>query len=349
MCKCLALVLVLCVVGAAGAVTTTSNSISLEGKGLTNGDGATGPRTGGDTIAQATFIPSIHGFSDTGATCSYANDYDEVCPYTGSTAPDVVYAFTPTEAATITVDLCASQYDTKVYVYAGGVGNLVGCNDDAGCGYSGWQSKVAGVAVTPGVTYYIVVDGYGSSCGTYDLQVSCCPPPCVVDCPAGAVQEGEPLCSDNYVDNYNGGCNSSPNVFQTLNATAGDAVDLCGKSGTYLFNGSSYRDTDWYDVTVGIGGVLAMQCTAEFPLLNFLFYGLNCAAPGYVYGTADPCVTLNLSYGFAVGAHAWLWVGPSVFEGVPCDAGYLMHVSGLTPAPVPVERASWGWVKSRYR
>ena len=29
-----------------------------------------------------------------GTTVGYTDDYDEECPYTGSTSPDVVYSFT---------------------------------------------------------------------------------------------------------------------------------------------------------------------------------------------------------------------------------------------------------------
>ena len=41
-------------------------------------------------------IPSLP-YSDTGTTAGYTDDYDEVCPYSGSTAPDVVYSYTPVD------------------------------------------------------------------------------------------------------------------------------------------------------------------------------------------------------------------------------------------------------------
>ncbi len=342
--------LALFLAGAAFAATApTSNRLSLEGKGLSDGDGAIGPRTGGETIADATVIPSLP-YSDTGATCGYINDYDEVCPYSGSTAPDVVYAFTPSGTMDpLTVDLCASQYDTKVYVYAGGVGNLVACNDDAGCGYSGWQSRIAGLAVTPGVTYYIVVDGYGTSCGTYDIQVTA-PPPCVVECPPGAQQEGEPPCGDNYVDGHNGGCGGMPTAFQPLSPDASGVAEMCGKSCTYLYYGLSYRDTDWYEIRAA-GGTVTYQCTAEFPLLILFIYGMNCNNLEYELAQADPCVTASLSYYLAIHQGAWLWVAPTVFSGVP-ESDYLMEVTGLElccPPPTPVETTTWGRIKNRYR
>ena len=150
--------------GAVAARSPTANRIDVQGKGSFMGDGDTEPRTGGDTIGSAALIPGLP-YDDTGATCGYANDYDEVCPYTDSSSPDVVYQnFSPINDA-LTVDLCASDYDTKVYIYAGGPGNLIACNDDAGCGYSGLQSLLQDVPPSAVVNYYIVIDGYGGACG----------------------------------------------------------------------------------------------------------------------------------------------------------------------------------------
>jgi len=345
--RLLLITLALCVAGAALAATApTSNQLSTVGKGTFPGDGATTPRVGGEDIPGAALIPGLP-FSDTGATCGYVNNYDEVCPYTGSASPDVVYKYTPTAAEAITVDLCASSYDTKVYIYAGGVGNLVACNDDAGCGYSGWQSQLTNVALTAGVTYYIVVDGYGSACGTYDFQVIGYAP-CEVICPAGGVPEGEPPCGPDYYDNWNGGCNSIPNVFQAIYATAGGCLDLCGKSGTYTYTGLSYRDTAWFDIT-GIGATVTATCTAEFPMQFIYIYGPDCNNLLYNLLTGSECQPVTLSYYAGAGVHHWLWVGAQVFTGIPCDADYLLNVCGILGGPTPVEQKSWGGIKATYK
>ena len=47
------------------------------------------PRQGGDTIEDATVIPGLP-YSNTGTTEGFVDNYNEVCPYTGSTSPDVV-------------------------------------------------------------------------------------------------------------------------------------------------------------------------------------------------------------------------------------------------------------------
>jgi hypothetical protein len=162
-------------------------------------------REGGETIATAMVIPAVP-FSDQGATCDNFNDYDAVCPNEGSTSPDVVYKYTATAETVVTIDLCSSQYDTKVYVFQWpDTYEPIACNDDAGCGYSGWQSRIEAVPMEAGGEYYIVVDGYGADCGEYALEVTL-HEPCVVECPPGALHENEPPCGDNYYDMYNGGC-----------------------------------------------------------------------------------------------------------------------------------------------
>jgi hypothetical protein len=123
-------------------------------------------RQGGDTIADAVAIPVIP-FTDTGTTWGYGDDYDEVCPYAGSTSPDVVYRYTPPFEMVVDIDLCGSSYDTKVYVY-GADQSLVVCNDDyyaPGDPCGAYVSRLENVLLQAGVTYAIVVDGYGGASG----------------------------------------------------------------------------------------------------------------------------------------------------------------------------------------
>ena len=156
---------------------------------------------GGDTIASATVIPAMP-YNDSGTTVGYTNDYDEVCPYTNSTSPDVVYKYVAGSTVYVDIDLCGSGYDTKLYVYDAGMA-LIACNDDfyfgAPCGT--YVSKVENVPFNAGGTYYIVVDGYGSASGDYVLAVIAASGPCVLDCPIDGVPEGEPPLVDDYVDN----------------------------------------------------------------------------------------------------------------------------------------------------
>lgn len=307
-----------------------------------------GGRVGGDTIGDATVIPSIP-YYDGGNTCGYVNDYDEICPYSGSTSPDVVYAFAPGASIAVAIDLCDSQYDTKVYVYQNAVGNLIACNDDASCGYSGWQSHIDEVVMTPGNTYYIVVDGYGGACGDYSLAVTEVVP-CEVPCPAGAQIEGEPPCVDNYYDSYNGGCNSTG--YTTVLAQDAGCATVCGKSCTYLYQGSSYRDTDWYTMNA-LGGNVTVLGQAEFPFLMFIIYGpsgqnVTCSNYTLLSGTGNPCVDVNISYSLVAGVEFWVWAGPSVFTGIT-EKNYVFTVCGIEGGVVPTEETTWGAIKNSYK
>ncbi len=300
----------------------TSNRFEPGAKGL--GDGANLPRTGGDTIEDATVIPALP-FEDSGATCGFAHDYSD-CVFNAG-APDVVYSYTPSADGGMNVSLCGSGYDTALWIYASTVGNTVGCNDD----FCQLQSEIDGINITAGVTYYIVISGYSNACGSYALNVTP-EQPCDVVCPAGSQIEGEPACYDGYMDNYNGGCNSSGWF-----AVAGDSsgvADICGLSDTYLYNGASWRDTDWFDC-VGNGQVATMTVVAEFPVQIYFLYP-DCPPNFSDYVTAPPCVEVSDQRVVPAGQHFWAWVGPSVFTGVPCTSEYWLHLSGLAAPPQPV-------------
>jgi len=122
-------------------------------------------RQGGDTIEEAAEVVLDETYE--GTTVGYSNDYDEICPFSGSTAADVVYLLTLTEETGFNLDLCDSGYDTKVYVYDEGL-NLIDCNDDA-C--PGFRSELL-IELVPAGDYYIVIDGYGSSEGDYILHIT---------------------------------------------------------------------------------------------------------------------------------------------------------------------------------
>jgi len=280
---------------------------------------------GGETCASATSISSLP-FTDVGYTCDNVHDYDEVCPYSGSTSPDVVYSYTPGSNVTVNIDLYGSYYDTKVYVYQGTCSNayLVACNDDY---YPDYTSAIMNLPLTGGSTYYIVVDGYGGSCGDYVFLLEQYQA-CDVVCPPEGIPEGEPNCGTDYVDNYNGGCNSSPFVFQTINCN----TTICGTSGTYLYTGLNYRDTDWFRVVITSPTTLTWKAVAEFPVLIFVINGgtENCADYTILGSlTANACDTATLTFDVQPGVY-WLWVGPSVFDSYPCPLEYVAKLTCFT-------------------
>lgn len=279
---------------------------------------------GGEDCATAVAI-SVP-FNSTGYTCDNVDDYEEMdgvgCPYS-STSPDVVYSYTPSANEVINIDMWGSSYDTKIWVYEDvcQTANLVACNDDY---YSDYTSAIFGLSISAGSTYYIVVDGYGGSCGDYLIDVTLYQP-CDVVCPPEGILEGEPVCYDEYVDNYNGGCNTPPNYpFQNISCN----TTICGTSGTYLYTGLQYRDTDWFKLVITQPTTLTYKCVAEFPLLIFLIDALNDDCVSYTIltsATANPCDTATIVLSLQPKTY-YLWVGPSVFTGYPCGLEYVAIV-----------------------
>ena len=305
------------------------------------------PRQGGDTIADATPIASLP-FSDVGTTSGYTNDYDEVCPYTGSTAPDVVYIFTATEDIAISVDLCGSTYDTKVYIYDEGL-SVVACNDDFYfddvCGV--YVSKLDFVFLASGITYFIVVDGYGDDSGDYELEIAGFVP-CILDCPPGAVLEGEPELMDGYIDTYNPGCSADPNNPAEYIQVVQPGF-FCAVSGWY---DDGFRDTDWFRITLGTDGYLDWECDAEQSTYMFeLVDALDCSnvSVGQLV-EAGPCLPAQMTVYGAPGSDVFLWVGPTTygppggFEGHEYD-----YVCNFGIGIVATENATWSQLKALYR
>lgn len=297
---------------------------------------------GGDTFATATVIPALP-YADGGNTCAFANDYAPTCALTA--APDVVYRFSPTVNACINVSTCGSAYDTMIQIYQNNVATPIACNDD----FCGLQSTLSGVALAAGNTYYIVIDGYNTACGDYTMNVTACPPPPVCDpCPPLAVLEGEPVCANGYIDNYNGGCNSVPPV--TTNLLCEPTVTVCGTYGTFINAGISNRDTDWYQVTVNAATVISASVKGQGLTGTALAILDTSCAPAVLCGqftALGNCVQVNCNA--AVGPGTYRIFVASFFDNTPCGSPYVLTLSGLACPPTELQTSSWGALKSLYR
>lgn len=297
-------------------------------------------QAGGDNFGTATVIPALP-YADGGNTCSFANDFSPPC--VPSTAPDVFYAFRPIVDMCVDISLCNSSYDTEIVLYANNSSTVVACQDDSDCGL---QSHLANVALVAGNTYYIMIDGFGSACGDYVLEVTECPPPAVCDpCPPLAIQEGEPTCGPGYVDTFDAGCNSTPPTVRRL--ACDPNVTVCGTYGT--FDGTS-RDTDWYEFTVTAPTVLNVTVQGHGLTGTALaIIDANCP-PTILCGEFTPgngeCVPTTCSA--AVGPGTYRVFTASFFDGTPCGSTYVLNISGMT-CPVPTATTSWGKVKGIYR
>ena len=280
---------------------------------------------GGDLISNATVISSLP-YSDTGTTMGFNNDYSGTCIGTG--AADVVYTYTPAATALVTISLCGSTYDTGLYVKTAALVDIA-CNDD----FCGLQSQLE-VTLNAGTTYLIFVDGYSSGAGAYSLNVEAFEP-CILPCTG--FDEGEPVNGPGYVDNFNGGCNSTPAVFQMLTGDENGNLTLCGQTGWFINNaGGQSRDTDWIGMTMGVAGNIEVEYDGEFGL-QFLEItsGVDCPA------------TYNLGRRRSVRARVL-----HVLRWSPFDRG---HVDWPGDLPVLADQSELGlrrshfWLGARYR
>ena len=344
--------LVLGLVASASALTpSTSNVLQPVQKPWNEISRQDGVRVTGDTVADPFIITGDLPFTATGNTCSFVNDYDYACPYTGSTSADVVYKWVATAASmgAIGVDLCGSTYDTKVYVYNSNM-DVIACNDD----YCSFQSIVSNVPVTVGNTYYIVVDGYGGSCGTYSLILWCYCDCCDLVCAPGAMLEGEPTCYDGYNDVYNGGCNSTPfPVFQIIEPDpAGADITICGTTGVFTMDTTTYRDTDWFQMDITQTSYICLSGDAEVPCYFFIIDGRGgCEMSTIVaYGVAGACAPIaDLCYTCDPGTW-WAWVGPNAWDpSFACGSLYNLTIAGYDCPGTPTVSTTWGRVKGMFR
>jgi hypothetical protein len=157
----------------------------------------------------------------------------------------------------------------------------------------------------------------GSWLGPFSICRQC---PCVAFCPPGGHAEGEPVCDEEFVDLFNGGCNEQPALFSPIEP--GDTV--CGTSG--VFQDGEAADFDWYQVQVGTAaGAIALQWTvvAEFPAAAWILDGSD-GCPGTIVTSdiAEPCAVLRLDATVEPGTY-WMVVAPAAFsDSAACGTEY---------------------------
>jgi hypothetical protein len=264
-------------------------------------------------VADPFIVPSLP-FNDAKSTFGFADDYNETCPFPESGAPDVVYAYTPAASEVIRIDLCGSSYDTRVYVYENAVaaGSPYACNDDY-CGSSWYRSRIPSLAVSMGNTYYIVVDGWGTASGSYQLTVSADDECVWSGCSPGAIAEGE-LCATGE-DVTNGGCNLPSQLFSPINF----AAPVCGEIWAELPS----RDTDWYRKTLVAGEGVRWAARADFPISIFVFDLSNgCASLTGLRLDGDPCEEIAITFSPELtGDFAFVVTTREQYGGYECASG----------------------------
>lgn len=347
------------VVVAAGSAGPSQSTAAIAGPKVPGPQNSNPPleRTGGETCATATVIPSLP-YTDNGTTVGAVNDYDPGvvtgCPYSGGTSPDVVYAYTPAANVTVTASLCTpgtnTDYDTKLWIYETACpGTITACNDDL-CTSPLYTSPYVSefqATLTAGTTYYFVVDGYGSgSSGNYTLSieeyiVQTCPCPGDADLFEATI---DPSCGD-YIGSLDpsGGCNSDAANPAPYMVPISCNTTICGTTSTYTASTGDSRDTDWYELVLPQADTIRVTLQSTANLFLFDLSGeYDCAnvAVAQTYEEGGNCVGSGEMVISGVAGPNWIWVGPTQFgaaAGVTCPTEYILEVTCDT---VPVQLQS---------
>ncbi len=123
-------------------------------------------------------------------TLGAANDYDDtgVCTGFSQGGPDVAYQLVLSQNCDVTIDITnpTPTYDPSVYVLTN-CANPTACVAGADVGFSG-DPETLMFSAAPG-TYFIIVDGFFSGGGDFDISVlcPCAPPPPGACCTPGAI------------------------------------------------------------------------------------------------------------------------------------------------------------------
>ena len=168
--------------------------------------------------------------------------------------------------------------------------------------------------------------GGGSQCE----EVDCCFYP---EGPFDA--EGEPICYDGYLDDYNGGCDPAGYPYYAQWIDCGDV--LVGHSGTYLDpDGWPRRDMDLYELLFPLWSPTTRytwRVTAAFPAeIGFVegsSWGPFCDWWYETTASAGACQTAIIDVGvsYIYDVYWGLYVRPQAGADVPCGTPYVAELS----------------------
>ncbi|MEZ4321443.1 MAG: hypothetical protein R3F61_28485 [Myxococcota bacterium] len=177
-----------------------------------------------------------------GNTCGRFDDFDGACAF--SYAHDVAFRWVAPADGSYRIDTRGSLFDTVLSVREPCTDLfLIECNDDT----FGLRSRVFLDAVA-GEEYLIVVDGFGSNCGLYQLNITA---PCA---PGDTAQD----CLDTAVTNDTGLFACAPDAFEPddTQATATNTTSATDLTASLPTDTGSTSDTDWFTFQIASGATM---------------------------------------------------------------------------------------------
>jgi len=158
-----------------------------------------------------------------------------------------------------------------------------------------------------------------------------CTWPCDVHMETGNIPEGEPVCLDNYEDEYNNGCDGYPSYYQNIEC----GQTIFGSSGAFRMNNYEVRDTDWYQFMVGSPSIISIKLLAEFD--SWMLFSNYC--PGCDGGMAEKSSragdTLSITMTCLEAGTYICAVYPESWHFLPCGANYRLWVTCEPCSPCP--------------
>jgi hypothetical protein len=200
--------------------------------------------------------------------------------------------------------------DPRVELYASDCSTLLGFDDNSGVA---GDSRMVSPCLQPG-TYMISVQGAGGTQGPYVLRTACaqCQCACVVPCPPQLPMDGE-ACPNFGPDTYNGGCSVTPPAFGVIEC----GHPFCATA----FAMGGIRDQDWYRLNVTSPRRIRWFITSSFPF-EMAIYAHSpgiCDTIRLRYTTGLPCQTRSLYLPCLPVGTYYLYIAPTVLNGVPCS------------------------------
>ncbi|MFK7968904.1 MAG: dockerin type I repeat-containing protein [Bacteroidia bacterium] len=247
----------------------------------------------------------------TGSTIGSTFDNVGFCG-TSNTAPGVWYTFTGTGGeAVLTTCGAGTDFDTKLTAFSGSCGGLVceaGDDDEFSCVFSSAHSQVS-FTTTNGASYFVLVHGFGSNAGDFDLTFELINPPANDDC-AGA-------------ESINIAASGSVNG--DLRGANDDIAPDCGTT-----NGSGAGV--WYTFT-GTGDFIELEtCGGASFDTKILAYSGSCAGLTCVTGNDDDC-GLQSSIGFITTAGTNYYILVDAFSSTTSAGLFTLNYTILSTTP----------------
>ena len=138
-------------------------------------------------------------------------------------------------------------------------------------------------------------------------------------------------------------------MFQIIDATG--HITICGTTGVYPMDTTTYRDTDWFQMDITTSSYICLSGDAEVPFYFFIIDGRGgCSTSTIVaYGVAGACAPIaDLCYTCDPGTW-WAWVGPNAWDpSFVCGSLYNLTISGYGYPGTPAESTTWGTIKNLF-